>query len=300
LQEKNISLERFPLFPILSKVLLPLITPMNEILQKLYPYSRDQAINDILSFYDQEESVVVNFIYFANIVSHRLFDQTAKTEKLKEYKKILLKSDFLLPDGIALQIFYYVAHFMGKIQSPTSWLQNLNGTDFIPYLLQSIRKKYGSQKLNILIYGTKAEYLEKVVEKLKYQGYNIIYAQDGYSDFDREKAEAAMNEYQDTINVLIQGRSTPEIPLQELRASRNFQKIQQKKLIVLNTAWLLDFIAWVQKRAPKIIRTLKLEWLYRFISDPKRNFKKILNSLKLFPYLIKYAILPQKTKKESK
>ena len=209
---------------------------MNEILQKLYPYSRDQAINDILSFYDQEESIVVNFIYFANIVSHRLFDQTAKTEKLKEYKKILLKSDFLLPDGIALQIFYYVAHFMGKIQSPTSWLQNLNGTDFIPYLLQSIRKKYGSQKLNILIYGTKAEYLEKVVEKLKYQGYNIIYAQDGYSDFDREKAEAAMNEYQDTINVLIQGRSTPEIPLQELRASRNFQKIQQKKLIVLNTA----------------------------------------------------------------
>ena len=56
---------------------------MNEILQKLYPYSRDQAINDILSFYDQEESVVVNFIYFANIVSHRLFDQTTKTEKLK-------------------------------------------------------------------------------------------------------------------------------------------------------------------------------------------------------------------------
>ena len=141
-----------------------------------------------------------------------------------------------MPDGIALQIFYYVAHFMGKIQSPTSWLQNLNGTDFIPYLLQSIRKKYGNQKLNLLIYGTKAEYLEKVVEKLKYQGYNIIYAQDGYSDFDREKAEAAMNEYQDTINVLIQGRSTPEIPLQELRASRNFQKIQQKKLIVLNTA----------------------------------------------------------------
>ena len=300
MQEKTFLLKDSLFFLYSQKFFLPLITPMNEILQKLYPYSRDQAINDILSFYDQEESVVVNFIYFANIVSHRLFDQTTKTEKLKEYKKILLKSDFLLPDGIALQIFYYVAHFMGKIQSPTSWLQNLNGTDFIPYLLQSIRKKYGSQKLNILIYGTKAEYLEKVVEKLKYQGYNIIYAQDGYSDFDREKAEAAMNEYQDTINVLIQGRSTPEIPLQELRASRNFQKIQQKKLIVLNTAWLLDFIAWVQKRAPKIIRTLKLEWLYRFISDPKRNFKKILNSLKLFPYLIKYAILPQKTKKESK
>lgn len=216
---------------------------MNEILQKLYQKDRDEAINDILSFYDQEESVVVNFIYFANIVSYDLFDQNTKTEKLKEYKKILLKSDFLLPDGIALQIFYYIAHLMRRIQSPTSWLQNLNGTDFVPYLLQSIKKKYGNQKLNLLIYGTKPEYLEKAVEKLKYQGYNIIYAQDGYSDFDRDKAENAMNEYQDTINVLIQGRSTPETPLQELRANRNYQKIQQKKLIVLNTAGLLDFIA---------------------------------------------------------
>lgn len=216
---------------------------MNEILQKLYHQSRDQAVNDILSFYDQEESVVVNFIYFANIVGHHLFEESNKTEKLKEYRKILLKSDFLLPDGIALQIFYYVAHMMGRVQSPASWLQNLNGTDFVPYLLQSIKKKYGNQKLNLLIYGTKPEYLEKAVDKLKYQGYNIIYAQDGYTDFDRDKAEEAMNEYQDTINVLIQGRSTPEIPLQELRASRNFQKIQQKKLIVVNTAGLLDFIA---------------------------------------------------------
>ena len=34
---------------------------------------------------------------------------TKAREKEKEYKKLILKADFLLPDGIALQIFYYCA-----------------------------------------------------------------------------------------------------------------------------------------------------------------------------------------------
>lgn len=267
---------------------------MNDILQKLYPYDRDQAVNDILSCYDQEQSAVINFLYFANIVSHNLFSDKDKTEKQREYKKILLKADFLLPDGIGLQLFYSLAKVMGKIQSPITWLQNLNGTDFTPYLLQSIKKKYGTQKLCLLIYGTKSEHLEKAVNKLKFQGYNVIYAQEGYSDFDWEKAESAMQEYQDTINVLIVGRSTPELPLQELRTNRNYQKIQQKKLIVLNTGGLLDFLAGIQKRAPKIWRKLKLEWLYRFLTDPKRNLQKILNTLQIFPYIFKYCILGKK------
>jgi hypothetical protein len=44
-----------------------------------------------------------------------------------------------------------------------------------------------------------------------------------------------MSEYQDTINILLVARSTPKIPLQELLTSRNYQKIQQNKLLVVNT-----------------------------------------------------------------
>ena len=44
-----------------------------------------------------------------------------------------------------------------------------------------------------------------------------------------------MSEYQDTINILLVARSTPKIPLQELWTSRNYQKIQQNKLLVINT-----------------------------------------------------------------
>jgi hypothetical protein len=62
----------------------------------------------------------------------------------------------------------------------------------------------------------------------------VIYNQDGFSEFDREKAEEALNEYVDTTNILLVARSTPKIPLQELRTSRNYQKIQDNKLLVMN------------------------------------------------------------------
>jgi N-acetylglucosaminyldiphosphoundecaprenol N-acetyl-beta-D-mannosaminyltransferase len=164
----------------------------------------------------------------------------------------------------------------------------------VPYFLDEAKKKYGPQKLCILLYWTKQEYLAKVEEKLKLKWFNVIYAQDWYSDFDWANAQKALDEYQDTINILLVARSTPKIPLQELWTSRNYQKIQQNKLLVVNTWGLFDFIAWVQKRAPKFRRTIKLERLYRVITDPKRNSKKVVNSLSLFTYIFRYLIFAKK------
>lgn len=264
---------------------------MKQILEKTFTGSADEAVNTILSTYQQEEFSVINFIYFANIVAQRLFEDKDKTEKEREYKKILLKSDFLLPDGIALQIFYFCAKLFKRIETSRSWLNNLNGTDFVPYFLAETKKKYGNHKLCLLLYGAKEHFLQKATEKLRLQGYNVIYTQEGYSDFDRDAAQEALQEYQDTINILLIARSTPKIPLQELRTSRNYQKIQQHKLLVFNTGGLLDFIAGAQKRAPKLRRILKLEWLHRLLSDPQRNSKKVWNSLAILPYFLKYILL---------
>lgn len=267
---------------------------MQAILARLYTKTRDHAVDDILALYDQEQSVIVNFIYFANVVAYRLFEDKDKTEKQKEYKKILLKSEFLLADGIALHLFYWFACVCRRLVSERFWLDDFNGTDFVPYFLETLKKKYGSQKLCLLLYGTKDEYLQKVVEKLKFQGYNVIYAQDGYSEFDWEAADLSLREYQDTINILLVARSTPQLPIQELRTSRNYQKIQQSKILVFNTGGLFDFIAGVQSRAPKVVRIMKLEWLWRLITDPKRNFQKVLYSLSLVPYLFRYCLFSGK------
>lgn len=207
---------------------------MKAILEKLFTKPAEQATREILQTYQQEEFCIVNFIYFASIVGQKLFSDARKTEKEREYKKILLKADYLLPDGIALQIFYFFATLFKRISFNTRRIPNLNGTDFVPYFLSSAKKKYGAQKLCLVLYGTKSEHLAKVEEKLKFKGYNVIYAQDGYSDFNWETAQEALGEYQDTINIMIVGMSTPKIPLQELRTSRNYQKIQDNKLLVIN------------------------------------------------------------------
>ena len=156
---------------------------MQSILEKIYTGTADEAVSEILETYQQEDFSVVNFVYFANIVSQSLFsdkDKTEfsdkdKTEKEREYKKILLRSDFLLPDGIALQIFYACAKLLKRIDTPRLWLENLNWTDFVPYFLDEAKKKYWPQKLCILLYGTKQEYLDKAEEKIKHKWFNVIY-----------------------------------------------------------------------------------------------------------------------------
>ena len=265
---------------------------MKSILQKFSTTDAQETTNNIINVYENQWHCVVNFIYFSQIVSQHVFSSTKKrTEKEKEYRKLILKADFLLPDWIALQIFYYLAVLFRRVESDKKRLPNLNWTDFTPYFLNNLKQNYGNQRLNILLYWSTPKVVEKVKENLTLKWYNVIYIQDGFSEFDREKAEKALDEYVDTINILLVARSTPKIPIQELRTSRNYQKIQEDKLLVMNVWWLFDFIAWVQKRAPKLFRTLKLEWLRRLCSQPKRNIKKVLNSLMIIPYIFRYLIL---------
>lgn len=265
---------------------------MKYILQKLSTTDPQETADDIINVYNNQWYCIVNFIYFAQIVSQHVFSTSKKkTEKEKEYKKILLKWDFLLPDWLSLETFYRMANLFWTYKSERKRLPNLNWTDFTPYFLDYIKQKYWSQRINILLYWSTPKVVEKVKENMSLKWYNVIYFQDWFSEFDRKKAEEALNEYVDTINILLVARSTPKIPLQELRTSRNYQKIQDNKLLVMNVWWLFDFIAWVQKRAPKIFRKLKLERLYRFLSDPKRNRKKVKNNLPAPWYVLKYLIL---------
>jgi len=266
---------------------------MKSTLQKISTTNTQETIDNIVNVYNNQWHCVVNFIYFSQIVSQHVFSSTNKkrTEKEKEYRKLLLKSDFLLPDWIALQVFYYLAVLFKRVQSDKKRLPNLNWTDFTPQFLKSLKQSFWSQRINILLYWSKPNIVEKVKENLTLKWYNVIYIQDWFSEFDWDNAEKALNEYVDTINILLVARSTPKIPIQELRTFRNYQQIQEDKLLVMNVWWLFDFVAWVQKRAPKLFRKLKIEWLRRLCSEPKRNYKKVLNSLMIIPYIFRYLIL---------
>jgi exopolysaccharide biosynthesis WecB/TagA/CpsF family protein len=231
---------------------------MKSILSKLYTGTASDVVDDILETQQDQGFCIVNFLYFANIVSQKVFeDSKDKTEKQVEYKKILLKGDYLLPDGIALQLYYWLANVFGVIKSKKTRLPNLNGTDFTPFFLEEIKKRYGNQKICLLLYGATQKGIEKADEYISRKGYNVVYAQDGYREFEREAAMEKLESYQDTLNVLLVGRCTPTLPLQELRTFRNYQKIKKNALVVMNVGGLFDRRAGFQKRPPKWVRKIK-------------------------------------------
>ncbi|MEI6672514.1 MAG: hypothetical protein WCL02_04075 [bacterium] len=48
-------------------------------------------------------------------------------------------------------------------------LNNLNGTDFCPYFLSYVKKKYANKSINIILYGTYPHLLEKTKQFLSHQ-----------------------------------------------------------------------------------------------------------------------------------
>ena len=163
---------------------------MKSILQKFSTTDAQETADEIINVYSNQWHCVVNFIYFAQIVSQHVFSAAKKkTEKEKEYKKILLKWDFLLPDWLSLQM----ANLFWAYRSERKRLPNLNWTDFTPYFLDYTKQKYWSQRINILLYWSTPKVVEKVKENLTLKWYNVIYIQDWFSEFDREKSEKELS-----------------------------------------------------------------------------------------------------------
>jgi len=220
-------------------------------------------------------------------------------KSILNFKDNLLNMDFLFPDWIALQLFYFCYKIKLLFKSwlkdkQKVFLPNINWTDFTPYFLEEIRNKYWNQKLCILLYWTTEKYIKRTKDFLTYKWYNVIYHQDWFTEFDWNKAEKAIADYSDTINVLLVSRSTPQIPIQTLRSNNEKNKISENNLIVFNVWWLFDHMIWVQKRAPKPIRVIKLERLRRVILYPRRNISKVINSLSVFFYIFHYLLLKKK------
>lgn len=274
-----------------------------QILSTLFEGNSDQACKNILELHTKNGFCVVDYLYFANVAGKQMFSQhhalypidAFREALLADYKtmnihgvyaiyqKAILEADVVLMDGIALQMFYFLAK--------KKWLDNLNGTDFCPYFLSYVKQNYPHKNMDIILYGTYPHLLEKTKDFLVNQWYTVVYAQDGYTNLNWAAIWKVLWKEDGSINVLLVARSTPDYPIQEIRTLANKDAIRHHKLIVLNQAGTFDFWVGEQKRAPKLIRSLKLERLRRLISDPKRNIKKVVSTLAIFKYIFSYLIL---------
>ena len=286
---------------------------MKSVLEKIFKWDFQNTYQSILDKYDTQKYWIINYIYFANITGKKIFDKSSsvinkndfeymlldKYKTLKKsdisynYKQSLLESDFLLPDWIALQLFYWLAVKLKRINSDISWLSNLNGTDFCLSFLDKLANEKWKSSIQILLYWAYQKELDIAEKFLKNKWYDIVYTQNWYDNLDWQLVEnkiKADNKY----TILLIWRTTPDYPIQEIRSWVNLRQIKENKLLVFNQGGTFDFWAWKQKRAPKIIISCKLEWLWRLIQDPKRNWKKVLNSLELFSYIFSYLLLKNK------
>ncbi len=274
-----------------------------KILNTLFQGNADQACEHILGLYERKWFCIVDYLYFANVAGKKLFDTYHVSYSaadfrqalladykimninwiLASYQHAILDADLVLMDGIALQIFYFLAK---KKRIP-----NLNGTDFCPYFLSYVKEYKKERNINIILYGTYPHLLEKTKYYLSNQWYHVIYAQDGYTNLDWEALTSALIWKDRDINILLNARSTPNYPIQELWTLANKEHIHKHWLIVLNQWGTFDFRVGEQKRAPKLVRNMKLERLRRLIATPKRQIKKTLDSLAILKYIFVYLLL---------
>lgn len=123
-------------------------SPQAKILNKLSLSDRRHLISSIICHYQDQKWIVVHFLYFASLLKI-LRENVPNSDR--DYTQSLISADFLLPDGIALALYY--EHYLR--QSPIKWfeilafmtrfshlaLPNHNGTDFIPSFLDALEER---------------------------------------------------------------------------------------------------------------------------------------------------------------
>ncbi|MAF78675.1 MAG: hypothetical protein CME60_10960 [Halobacteriovoraceae bacterium] len=170
----------------------------------------------------------------------------------EEFRRYILSSDFLLRDGIGVKIAM-------KSYGLSSGL-NMNGTDFIPTLLSSIKRK------RLAVFGTDSKRLKFAVDKLRDK--NLVCSRDGFGDFG--DYIVLCEKYRPEVILLGMG-----MPKQEKIAALLKEELTHSCLII-NGGAIIDFMSGEIDRAPEFVRSLSLEWFWRLLMEPKRLWRRYL------------------------
>ena len=167
----------------------------------------------------------------------------------------------LVNDGIGMDIASVLIH---RRRFP----DNLNGTDFVPALLDALveRRQQGDETPlpSVFLLGAKPGVPRQAANVLEGKGVTVAGTLDGYQESaDNDAVVAAMNASGADIILVATGN-----PRQETWILENAPSLDARLFIGVGA--LLDFLAGDKPRAPETIRRLHLEWLYRLSLEPRR------------------------------
>jgi exopolysaccharide biosynthesis WecB/TagA/CpsF family protein len=171
------------------------------------------------------------------------------------FRRQLLESDFLVRDGAGIKI---ALKFFGREPG-----RNLNGTDFIPRILDAYRGR------RAVLLGTREPHLSDAARRVESNyGVKVSAVLDGFRP-DSEYVETVANLKPELV-ILAMGMPKQERVAEQIRARCDFP------CLIVNGGAVLDFISEKVIRAPLWVRSHGLEWAWRLVQEPKRMWKRYL------------------------
>jgi exopolysaccharide biosynthesis WecB/TagA/CpsF family protein len=230
--------------------------------------------------YEQASEVIIE-----HAGAHRSFGVSAlavhglvTSIKDKAVGERVKKIDMVVPDGQPVRWALNSFHKVG-----------MKDRVYGPTLTLHVLEKASQKKLNVYLYGSTGETLERFSAsiKKKYPGVNLCGIHpDRFRDATPEEDEADIQKINKAgAHIVLVGRGCPR---QEVWAADHQGKVNAAMLAV---GAAFDFHAGTLKQAPKWMQDHGLEWFYRLIKEPRRLWKRYLSTNSYFIYLyLKYKL----------
>lgn len=194
------------------------------------------------------------------------FANTNFIVKCQPLQKAMAEANTLIVnDGIGVDIATWIIH---REKFP----ENLNGTDFIPYYLNSVKDKG-----RVFLFGAKPGIAVRAANKLATDfDVNIVGTCDGYEQAkNSHQLIELINDSGANIILVAMGNPAQEKWILDHRHQLNAS-------VFIGVGALLDFLAGDKPRAPRIIQKLRMEWFYRLCLEPTRLMRRYTLDIGVF------------------
>lgn len=187
-----------------------------------------------------------------------LFANTNFVVKCQPFATALSTSDTLIVnDGIGLDIASWLVH-------RRAFIENLNGTDFTPRLLE-----YLGTEARVFLLGAKPGIAQRAAEALSQQlGITPVGVRNGYDEAkNSEELISDINASDANVVLVAMGN-----PYQEAWILKHRHRLNAS--LLMGVGALFDFLAGDKQRAPQWVQRLRLEWFYRLCLEPSRLLRR--------------------------
>lgn len=234
-----------------------------------------------------------------------------KTLEDQEFKKMILRADYLLPDWTGLYIASQINEYKLSAKKHILWI--LISFLLLPIFVLNVifRKKELYKK-----YWEKICWSDLTLDLLKFANNNNIKITiiDLYNPLD-EKKVASQKEFSNKLKQVYADLIFDYVIYNEREKEEIINSIKNSdSKILFSTLWMkkqeesvieimekcdnlkiwtgiwssFDYIIWFQKRAPKIWRYMWIEWMYRLITWPQKikRLKRLYMAIVVFTYKV--------------